>query len=87
MQDSVCGVVTNILGYDTFEIQVTDAGKFNENKYRTSEYIRIAGINDPDLYPGRPNPILEKLKNREVRCFIMAIDDNGYPVAVVQCIN
>jgi trimethylamine:corrinoid methyltransferase-like protein len=87
MQDSVRGVVTNILGRDTFEMQIIDTGIFNENKYNNPECIRIAGINDPELYPGRHAGEMEKLKNREVRCFIMAIDSNGAVVAVVQCIN
>jgi hypothetical protein len=88
MPDSVRGIVTNIVGRDVFEIKVLDAGKFNENKYKNSECIRIAGINDPELYPGKQDACpMEKLKNREVRCFIVAMDTEGNAVAVVQCIN
>ena len=88
MSDNVRGVVTNILGEDIFEIKVLDAGKFNENDYKPSECIRIAGINDPEIYPGKNKAgRIKKLQNREVRCFIIASDGNGTPVAVVQCIN
>ncbi len=88
MSDRVRGKVVNILGGDTFEMQITDVGQFNENDYRNSERIRIAGINDPDLYPGNMDQrAIEKLKDKEVRCFVMARDEKGMVVAVVQCIN
>lgn len=88
MSDRVRGKVVTILGGDTFEMQVTDVGQFNENDYRNRERVRIAGINDPELYPGNLNQrAIEKLKNKEVRCFVMARDEKGLMVAVVQCIN
>ncbi len=88
MQDSLRGVVTNILGRDIFEIEVIGTGPFNENKYKAAQCIRIAGTNDPELYPGKPDACrIEKLKNREVRCFIVAMDADGNAVAVVQCIH
>ncbi len=87
MQDSVRGVVTSIVAGDTFEIKVLDTGQFNENKYQKVQSIRIAGINDPELYPGTHETKIEKLQHREVRCFIIAVDGNGCAVAVVQCIN
>ncbi len=88
MEDRVRGVVTNILGRDIVEIQVLGTGKYNENKYKNSECIRIAGINDPELYPGRAAAEkIETLKNREIRCFIISMDNKGNAVAVVQCIN
>ena len=88
MQDSVRGVVTSIVAGDTFEIKVLDTGKFNENKYGNVQSIRIAGINDPELYPGAYEAgKIERLQHREVRCFIMAVDDDGNAVAVVQCIH
>jgi len=88
MPDNVNGIVTGILGGDTLEIQVINEGIFNENEYRNAERIRIAGIDDPDLYPGKSvNGNLAKLKDREVRCFVLTRDANGNVVAVVQCVN
>lgn len=88
MQDSLRGVVTNILGRDIFEMQVIGTGPFNENKYKPAQCIRIAGINDPELYPGKQDAgRIEKLKDTEVRCFIVATDAEGNAVAVVQCIQ
>ena len=88
MQDSLRGLVTNILGGDRFEIRVLDTGAFNEHKYKAAQCIRIAGINDPDLYPGKPDGgRMEKLKNKEVLCYILARDADGNAVAVVHCIN
>ena len=92
MQDRIHGVVTNILGRDRFELRILDTGRFNEHNYKNWACVRIAGINDPELYPGNHSGLpesvpMEKLKNREVQCFIMAKDSDGNAVAVVQCVN
>ena len=87
MADSVSGVVTNILGGDTFEMKVTNQGVFNENDYHDPERIRVAGIDDPDLYPGHIGHDLAKLKDKKVQCFVLARDPSGNAVAVVQCLK
>lgn len=88
MQDSLHGVVKNILGKDILEIQILNTGKFNEHNYKDCACIRIAGVNDPELSSGIPNiSKIEKLKNKEVHCIILAKDSDGNAIALVQCIN
>ena len=81
MQDSVHGVVTNIIGKDSFEIQVLETGRFNEHNYKNNARIRVAGSTGPGSIR------VEKLKNKQVDCFILAKDSDGNSIAVVQCIN
>lgn len=88
MTERVRGIVKNVIEGDVFELNVTGVGPFNEQEYQASEKVRIAGINDPELYPGNAGPQkLERLKDREVQCFIMTRDGDGNVVAVVQCLG
>ncbi len=87
MHERIRGIVINILDCDRLEIRILDDEDYSGQAINNPACIRIAGIDDPDIYPGSQNPEkLKKLKNREVQCFIMARDPEGNAVAVVHCI-
>ena len=50
MADIIQGPVTHVIDGDTFDMQVTHTGKFNEyDDYNQYERIRIADIDAPEL--------------------------------------
>lgn len=91
MSDIVYGPVTGIIDDDTFDMEITHVGQHNEEIYRNPERVRIAGIDDPDLCSGvsrRSRKKLEKkLKDKEVKCYVLTRDTADRIVAVVNICN
>jgi len=88
MADTIRGPVTNIVDGDTFDMKVTHTGKDNTHQYSDIERIRIAGIDKPELQaPGgqcSKDTLEQKLKGKEVRCYVQARDSFGRVVADVR---
>lgn len=89
MADIIQGPVTHIIDGDTFDMQVTHTGKFNEyDDYNEYERIRIADIDAPEL--GTWQGEIEKielqnaLQGRMVRCTVQTRDVYGRIVASVE---
>lgn len=87
MSDIVCGPVKDIIDDDTFDMEITHVGQHNEDFYSNPERIRIAGIDDPELSSGLPlrsrKKLERRLKDKEVKCYVLTRDEDGRIVAVV----
>lgn len=79
MLDTVRGPVIHIIDGDTFDITVTYTGKNNKYDYNDQERIRIANIDEPELNTPSgqrsKDELEQKLKGREVRCYIHSRDE------------
>lgn len=88
MADTIRGPVTNIVDGDTFDMKVTHVGKENKYQYKDNERIRIADIDEPELYEpsGKcsKDRLERKLKGREVRCYLQTRDSYDRVVADVK---
>lgn len=91
MTDTIRGKVTRIIDGDTFDLFVTHHGKHNSNKYNSTERIRIADTDAPELstHAGVRTKLLlhSILAEKEVRCHVQARDAYGRIVATVQILN
>lgn len=88
MADTIRGPVIKVIDGDTFDMKVKFTGNDNKNKYNDEERIRIADIDAPELRSpaGRRSKeqLENKLKSKEVRCYVQARDTYGRIVAEVK---
>ena len=88
MADVIRGRVTRVIDGDTFEMSVTSVNAPSGNKYGSSETIRIATIDAPELSTPagkRSKDALErKLIGQSVTCTVQARDTYGRVVANVR---
>ncbi len=90
MADTIRGKVTNIIDGDTFTMSVTHVGKNNEYDYGSSENIRLAGINAPEINTVAGKEAKKKLENqlsnKEVRVNVKSRDTYGRVVGIYQIV-
>ncbi len=89
MADIIQGPVTHVIDGDTFDMQVTHTGKFNEyDDYNQYERIRIADIDAPELGTRQGRIARDRLQNarqgKMVRCTVQTRDVYGRIVASVK---
>jgi len=81
MSDWIEGTVTRVVDGDTFDLHVEWVGKANSQKYGTSERIRLASCDAPEV--GSPGGSLatdrlrQRIGGKNVRCDIQARDTFG----------
>jgi len=88
MADVLRGRVTRVIDGDTFEISGVTVTAPSGNKYSSTETIRIADIDAPELKTGpgkRSKDALErKLNGQNVTCTVDARDAFGRVIAKVR---
>lgn len=89
MADIIQGPVTHVIDGDTFDMQVTHTGKFNEyDDYNQYERIRIADIDAPELRTRQGKIAKVRLQNALqgtiVRCTVKTRGVYGRIVASVK---
>ena len=91
MADWIEGPVTQVVDGDTFYMRVEWVGKGNSHRYNSSERIREAGVNAPELGSPLGEAAKQRLQNRiggrYVRCTVQARDTYGRPVCQVQVVQ
>lgn len=87
LPDTLKGIVTKIIDCDTFELNVLEEGDENLQDYKEIEVIQIANLISFEMEdPGeiRSAYFLKRiLKEREVLCVMLTIDEGGLVVAKV----
>lgn len=88
MKDTIKGQVTEIIDGDTFDMNVTQVGKNNKERYNAEERVRISGIDTLELpsESGRQakDNLEKKIKGKAVRCNIETRDTYGRIVASIE---
>lgn len=90
MADVLRGRVTRVIDGDTFDLGGVSASVTSGNRYNSSETIRIADIDAPELNTGagkRSKQALEnKVAGKSVTCVVKARDTYGRVVASVRTV-
>lgn len=88
MADTLRGRVSRVIDGDTFELSGVTATAPSGNKYNSTETIRIADIDAPELNTGagkRSRDALErKINGKVVTCTVKSRDTYGRVVASVR---
>lgn len=91
MFDIVEGPVTSVLDGDTFDMSVSHIGTNNVYAYNSSERIRIAEIDAPELSTAlgvrSALAMMLRLAGKRVRCYVRARDVFHRLVADVHLLN
>lgn len=86
MSDKIKGKVTKVIDGDTFEIKVTAVDPNNKKDYNSTEKIRIAGINKPELKTSKgvaaKESLEKKLDGKNVAISVKARDTYGRVVGI-----
>lgn len=88
MVDCIQGPVVNVVDGDTFDMQVTYYGKYNQNPYNLRERVRIKGINAPELNTlaglDAKRSLQQALLGKQVKCDVYSRDLYNRVVANVK---
>lgn len=88
MADIIQGPVTNIVDGDTFDMNVTQIGTNNQNKYNSTERIRIANFDAAEIGSVGGYRDKQRLTNaiagKNARCIVQTRDTYGRVVADVK---
>ena len=81
MVDVIQGKVTKIIDGDTFDMSITGIGANNSKTYNTTEIIRLADMNAPELKTTSGQKAKQNLKTKIggkiVKCKVQARDSHG----------
>ena len=87
MVDTIQGRVTKVIDGDTFDMNITGVGANNSETYNSTERIRLADMNDPELKTIAGQKAKQNLKakidRKMVKCKVQSRDSYGRLVCKV----